>query len=114
MRAVPLYDLRIAAGFVVDVFRGWSHQSCTKSMIIAAQAPYPALSDSYLCALRAVLGVWYRSRSNAGQWIRTDGERGFCCCFHPVIVSFNSTIAHILPRHHTTKQILLHHTATLQ
>ena len=51
MRAVPLYDPRIAAGPVVDVFRGWSHQSCTKSMLIAAQAPYPALSDSYLCAL---------------------------------------------------------------
>ena len=51
MCAVSLYDLRIAPGSEVDVFRGWSHQSCTKSMFIAAQAPYPALSDSYLCAL---------------------------------------------------------------
>ena len=74
---------------------------------------YPSTRGNMFIAKRRAL--WFALVSSGSRiWIRTDGERGFFCCFHPVIVSFNSTVAHILPRHHTTKQILLHHTATLQ
>ena len=71
MCAVSLYDLRIAPGSEVDVFRGWSHQSCAKLLFIAAQTPYPEPGGSACC--RAVLSVWYMSRSNAGRRIGTDG-----------------------------------------
>ena len=56
MCAVSLYDLRIAPGSEVDVFRGWSHQSCTKSMFIAAQTPCPKLSGTDLCVLSRSVG----------------------------------------------------------